>query len=154
MESIYFAEELDILRQQIRRFVREEVVPVGEKWEREGQIPRSVIRRMGELGFLGIRIDEKYGGAGLDALGSLVLAEELGRSSFGGFSVTVLVHTDMASPHLARYGSEEQKEKYLPGIIKGDILTAVAVTEPDAGSDVAGLRTRAVRSGNGWVAII
>ncbi len=107
MDSIYFSEELDILRQQIRRFVREEVVPEGEEWERQGQIPRDVIKRMGALGFLGIRIAEKYGGAGLDALGSLVLAEELGRSSFGGFSVTVLVHTDMASPHLARYCSEE-----------------------------------------------
>ncbi len=151
MDSIYFTEELDILRNQIRRFVSEEVVPKGEEWERQGQIPREVIKRMGALGFLGIRIDEKYGGSGLDTLGSLVLAEELGRSTFGGFTVTVLVHTDMASPHLARYGTEEQKQKYLPGIVKGDILTAIAVTEPDAGSDVAGLRTRAERSGNGWV---
>ena len=151
MDSIYFSEELDILRNQIRRFVSEEVVPKGDEWERQGQIPREVIKRMGALGFLGIRIDEKYGGSGLDTLGSLVLAEELGRSTFGGFTVTVLVHTDMASPHLARYGTEEQKQKYLPGIVKGDILTAIAVTEPDAGSDVAGLRTRAERSGNGWV---
>lgn len=151
MDSIYFSEELDILRQQIRRFVKEEVVPNGDEWERQGKIPRDAIKRMGELGFLGIRYPEKYGGANLDTLGSLVLAEELGRSSFGGFTVTVLVHTDMASPHLARYGTEEQKEKYLPGIIKGDILTAIAVTEPDTGSDVASLRTKAVRSGNGWV---
>lgn len=151
MDSVYFSEELNILRQQVRRFVQEEVIPKGEQWESDGQVPRDVIKRMGELGFLGIRYPEEYGGAGLDTLGSLVLAEELGRSTFGGFAVTTLVHTDMASPHLARYGSEEQKEKYLPGIIKGDILTAVAVTEPDAGSDVAGLRTRAERSGNGWV---
>ncbi|MCZ6862459.1 MAG: acyl-CoA dehydrogenase family protein [Alphaproteobacteria bacterium] len=151
MDSIYFSEELDILRQQIRRFVKEEVIPNGDEWERQGKIPRDAIKRMGELGFLGIRYPEKYGGANLDTLGSLVLAEELGRSSFGGFTVTVLVHTDMASPHLARYGTEEQKEKYLPGIIKGDILTAIAVTEPDTGSDVASLRTKAVRSGNGWV---
>ena len=151
MESVYFSEELDILRQQVRRFVKEEVLPKGEAWERAGEIPREIVKRMGDLGFLGIRYPEKYGGSGLDTMGSLVLAEELGRSTFGGFAVTVLVHTDMASPHLARYGSEEQKQKYLPGIIKGDILTAVAVTEPDAGSDVAGLRTRAERSGNGWV---
>ncbi len=151
MDSIYFSEELNILRQQVRRFVKEEVIPKGEAWEREGQVPRTVIKRMGELGFLGIRYPEKYGGANLDTLGSLVLAEELARSTFGGFSTTVLVHTDMASPHLARFGSEEQKDKYLPGIIKGDILTAIAVTEPDAGSDVAGLRTNAKRSDNGWV---
>ncbi len=151
MDSIYFSQELDILRDQVRRFVTEEVVPKGEEWERQGRVPREVIKRMGALGFLGIRIDEKYVGSGLDTLGSLVLAEELGRSSFGGFTATVLVHTDMASPHLARYGTDEQKQKYLPGIVTGDILTAVAVTEPDAGSDVAGLRTRAERSGNGWV---
>ena len=151
MDSIYFSQELDILRDQVRRFVTEEVVPKGEEWERQGRVPREVIKRMGALGFLGIRIDEKYGGSGLDTLGSLVLAEELGRSSFGGFTATVLVHTDMASPHLARYGTDEQKQKYLPGIVTGDILTAVAVTEPDAGSDVAGLRTKAERSGNGWV---
>lgn len=152
MESIYFADEHRMLRDQIRRFVDEEVRPNGDAWEAEGQVPRETIRRMGELGFLGIRHPEKYGGAGMNALGSVVLAEELGRSSYSGFSVTALVHTDMASPHLSRFGSDEQRDKYMPGIVSGEILTAVAVTEPDAGSDVAGLRTTAKRSGNdAWV---
>lgn len=151
MDSVYFKEEHDILRAQVRRFVEQEVMPNGAGWEAEGNIPRAPIKRMGELGMLGIRYPEKYGGADMDTLGSVVLAEELGRSTYAGFDVTVLVHTDMASPHLARYGTDEQKTKYLPGIIKGDILTAVAVTEPDGGSDVAALRTRARRSGNGWV---
>jgi acyl-CoA dehydrogenase len=106
---------------------------------------------MGALGFLGMRHPEAHGGSGLNALASLILSEELGRSTFGGVSATVLVHTDMASPHLARYGSDEQKAKYLPRICRGEIITAVAVTEPGAGSDVAGLTTRAVRKGDAFI---
>ncbi len=152
MDSIYFSDEHRMLRDQLRRFVDEEVRPNGDKWEAAGEIPRQTLRRMGELGFLGIRYPEKYGGAGMNALGSVVLAEELGRSSYSGFSVTAMVHTDMASPHLARFGTEAQLDKYMPGIVSGEILTAVAVTEPDAGSDVAGIRTTAKRSGNdAWV---
>jgi acyl-CoA dehydrogenase len=151
MDSVHFSEEHELLRNTVRRFVEEEVVPNGDEWEAAGNIPREPLKRMGELGLLGIRYPEKYGGAGMDTLGTVVLAEELARSTYGGFTAMVMVHTDMASPHLERYGTEEQKEKYLPAIIKGDLLTAVAVTEPDAGSDVANLRTRAERSGNGWV---
>ncbi len=152
MDSIYFSDEHRMLRDQLRRFVDEEVRPNGDKWEAAGEIPRQTLRRMGELGFLGIRYPEKYGGAGMNALGSVVLAEEVGRSSYSGFSVTAMVHTDMASPHLARFGTEAQLDKYMPGIVSGEILTAVAVTEPDAGSDVAGIRTTAKRSGNdAWV---
>jgi acyl-CoA dehydrogenase len=149
--SIYFSEEHGMLRDQIRRFVESEVVPQGEKWEADGMTPRSVLRKMGELGFLGIRYPQRFGGAELDTLATMVLAEELGRSTFGGFAITVLVHTDMASPHLANAGSPEQMEKYMPGVISGDCITAVAVTEPDAGSDVASMRTRAVRAGDGWL---
>lgn len=149
--SIYFDDDLRLLRETIRRFVETEVVPAGEQWEKDGMVPRATLRAMGELGLLGMRYPEAYGGAELNALASVVLAEEIGRSSFGGFSATVLVHTDMASPHLARYGTEEQKQKYLPGVCSGEIITAVAVTEPDAGSDVAGLRTRAVKDGDDWV---
>ncbi len=113
--------------------------------------PRQALKDMGDLGFLGIRYPEAYGGSGLDTLMTVVLAEELGRSTFGGFAITVLVHTDMASPHLVNAGSEAQLAKYLPGIIKGNLISAVAITEPDAGSDVAGLKTRAVRDGDHWV---
>jgi acyl-CoA dehydrogenase len=149
-ESPIFTEEHALLREQIRRFVDREVRPHGERWERDGFTPREVLRRMGELGLLGMRHPPEYGGSGLDARASVVLAEELGRSSFGGVSATVLVHTDMASPHLARYGSPAQLARYLPGVCRGELITAVAVTEPDAGSDVARLRTRAVREGDGW----
>ena len=99
----------------------------------------------------GSPIPQEYGGAQADALTSLVFAEALSRSTFGGFVVTVLVHTDMASPHLVHAGTREQLQRYLPGVIAGELITAVGITEPDAGSDVAGLRTRARREGGQWV---
>jgi acyl-CoA dehydrogenase len=151
LRSAHFTEEHHLLRTQVRRFVDEVVRPQGEAWEAAGEVPRAVLRRMGELGFLGIRHPVEYGGSGADAISSAILAEELGYSSFGGFTVTVLVHTDMASPHLAGAGTDEQKARYLPGIVSGEILTAVAVSEPDAGSDVAAMRTTAVRDGDAWV---
>ena len=150
-DPIHLNEDFRLIRDQVRRFVTEEVVPHGEGWEADGMVPRSVLRAMGALGFLGMRHEPEHGGAGLGAMASLILSEELGRSTFGGFSATVLVHTDMASPHLARYGNPAQKAKYLPAICRGEIITAVAVTEPGAGSDVAGLSTRAVRDGDDFV---
>lgn len=151
MVSPFFGEEHDILRDQIRRFIREEVDPHGEDWERDGHVPRGVLKKMGDLGFFGLRYPERYGGAEMGYLGTALLAEELGRSTFGGFAITALVHTDMASPHLANAGTEAQQDKYMPGIVAGEVITAVAVTEPDAGSDVAAIRTRAVRDGDHWV---
>ncbi|MEM7252154.1 MAG: acyl-CoA dehydrogenase family protein [Pseudomonadota bacterium] len=151
MESIYFDETHRMFRDQLRRFIDEQVIPNGPDWELAGHIPRDVLREMGRLGFLGIRYPSQYGGAEMDTLATAVLAEELGRSTFGGFAVTVLVHTDMASPHLARFGSKDQLDQYFRGIISGDLISAVAVTEPDAGSDVAGIKTRAVRAGNHYV---
>jgi acyl-CoA dehydrogenase len=151
VRSPHFNEEHELLRAQVRRFVDEVVRPSGETWEENGEIPRDVLRRMGDLGFLGIRHPVEYGGSGADALSSAILAEELAHSSFGGFTVTVLVHTDMASPHLAGAGNDDQKRRYLPGIVSGEVLTAVAVTESDAGSDVAAMRTTARRDGDLWV---
>ncbi len=151
MHAIYFREEHDMLRQQVRRFVDEEIKPHGEAWEEQGMVPREVLKRMGELGFLGIRYPEKYGGSDMDVFGAVVLAEELARSTFGGVTATVMVHTEMATPHLLRAGTEAQIERYLPRIIKGELITAIAVTEPDGGSDVAALRTRARRQGQDWV---
>ena len=151
MESIYFTEEHVALRDQVARFVAREVEPFGAAWEEQGFVPREVLRKMGGLGFFGITYPAEYGGSEADALTSLVFAEALSRSTFGGFIVTALVHSDMASPHLVNAGSRQQLQKYLPGIISGERITAVAVTEPDAGSDVAGIRTRARRDGADWV---
>ena len=147
----YFTAEHEMLRESLRRFVAERVVPVADQWEAAGMVPREVLREMGRLGFLGMRFAEEYGGAGLDTMATVVLAEELARSTYGGFAVTVLVHTDMASPHLHHAGTPAQKAKYLPALIAGDKIAAVAMTEPDAGSDLASMRTTARRDGDAWV---
>ncbi len=147
----YFTPEHEALRDSLRRFIADKVLPHGDGWEENGLVPREVLREMGKLGFLGIRYEEAYGGSALDTLSTVVLAEELGRSTYGGFAVTVLVHTDMASPHLHNAGSPEQKAKYLPPIIRGEKIAAVAMTEPDAGSDLASMRTTARRDGDAWV---
>ena len=151
MNSIYFNEEHTMLRDQIRRFVEQRVMPVAEEWEDTGKIPREILQEMGELGFLGIRYSGEHGGSEMNALGSVILAEELGRSTFGGFAVTVLVHTDMASPHLDNFGNKDQLAKYMPDIISGKKIAGVAVTEPDVGSDVAAMKTRAVKDGDDYV---
>jgi len=151
MNSIYFSEEHNMLRDQIRRFVEQKVMPIAEDWEETGKIPREILQEMGELGFLGIRYSGEYGGSEMDTLGSVILAEELGRSTFGGFAVTVLVHTDMASPHLDNFGNKEQLSKFMPDIISGKKIVGVAVTEPDVGSDVAAMKTRAVKDGDHYV---
>lgn len=149
--SPHFGEEHEMLRAQVRRFVETEVKPHALAWEEQGFVPRTVLRRMGELGFLGIRYPAEYGGSEMDALGSVVLAEELGRSTFGGFAITVLVHTDMASVHIANAGSPEQRARLMPDIVAGNKIVAVAVTEPDAGSDVKGIRTTARRADDHYV---
>jgi acyl-CoA dehydrogenase len=140
-----------LLQESIRRFVEKEVTPKAHAWEEQGFVPREILREMGKLGFLGLRYAEEFGGGALDARATALLAEELGRSSFGGFAITVLVHTDMASPHLVNAGSPAQIRKYLPKIISGELISAVAVTEPDAGSDVKSIRTSARREGGEWV---
>jgi len=147
----YFSPEHELFRAQLRRFVDSEVKPHAEPWEEGGCVPRHVLRRMGGLGFLGVRYPEIHGGSAMDTLATAVLAEELGRSTYGGFAITVLVHTDMASPHLANAGSPAQQARWMPGIIAGTTITAVAVTEPDAGSDVAGIRATARRDGADYV---
>ncbi|MFL5200245.1 MAG: acyl-CoA dehydrogenase family protein [Microvirga sp.] len=147
----WFGPEHRMLRDQVRRFVEEEIKPRADAWEEQGFVPRDVLRRMGELGFFGIRYPAAFGGSEMDALGTVVLAEELGRSGYGGVAITVLVHTDMASVHVFNGGSEGQRARWMPGIIAGEVITAVAVTEPDAGSDVKGIRTTARRQPDGYV---
>ena len=149
--SPWFEDSHRLLADTLRRFIENEVAPAGREWEETGFVPREILRRMGALGFLGLRYPEKYGGAEMNVLGTALLAEELGRSSFGGFAVTVLVHTDMASPHLMNAGSAAQLDRYMPAIVAGEKITAVAVTEPDAGSDVRAIRTAARRDGAHWV---
>jgi acyl-CoA dehydrogenase len=146
-----FEDHHEMFRQAVRAFVQKEVEPHVEAWEDAGQIPKSIWPRMGELGFLGVEYDEKYGGAGADVLTTAVLCEEIARSRCASLAMAVGVHTDMASPHLYWTGSEALKAKYLPAICRGEALTAIAVTEPGGGSDVAAIRTRAVRDGDHYV---
>ena len=149
--SPYFTEEHEALRDQVRRFVETEIKPHALAWEEAGFVPREVLRRMGELGFFGIRYPAEYGGSEMDTLATVVLAEELGRSTFSGVAITALVHTDMASVHIANAGSKAQRDRLMPAIIAGEKIVAVAVTEPDAGSDVKGIRTTARREGDAYV---
>ncbi|TCR61360.1 acyl-CoA dehydrogenase family protein [Bosea sp. BK604] len=149
--SPYFSEEHEALRDQVRRFVESEIKPQALAWEEQGFVPRAVLERMGELGFFGIRYPAEYGGSEMDTLATVVLAEELGRSTFSGVAITALVHTDMASVHVFNAGSKAQHERYMPDIIAGKTICAVAVTEPDAGSDVKGIRTTARREGDAYV---
>lgn len=151
MDNIYLTPEHELLREQVARFIAREVEPHGAQWEKDGMVPREVLRRMGEAGFLGLMFEGQYGGADADALTNLVFAEALSQSTFGGFIITVLVHTDMAGPHLHHAGSPAQKARYMPQVTAGQAITAVGITEPGAGSDVAGIRTRARREGDEWV---
>ena len=149
--SPYFGEEHAMLREALRRFVEKEIAPFAQQWESDGFVPREVLRKMGDQGFLGIRQAEQYGGAAMNVLGTVVLAEELGRSSFGGFAITVLVHTDMASPHLQHAGSRAQLDRLMPDLVAGRKIAAVAMTEAGAGSDLAGMRTTARLDGDHYV---
>jgi acyl-CoA dehydrogenase len=151
MGTIYDRPEHADLREQVARFVAREVEPHALAWDEAGMTPRAVLRQMGALGWLGLRYPARYGGAEADMTTNVVFQEALSRSTSGGFVITVLVHTDMASPHLVHAGSAGQVERWLPAITRGDCITAVAVTEPDAGSDVAAIRTRARRDGDGYV---
>jgi acyl-CoA dehydrogenase len=151
MDTIYLNADHELLREQVARFLAREVEPFAAQWEADGKVPREVLRKMGAAGLLGLAFEPEYGGGGADALTNLVFAEALSQSTYGGFIITVLVHTDMAAPHLHHAGSAAQKARWMPGITSGELIAAVAITEPGAGSDVAGLRTSARRDGDEWV---
>ena len=146
-----FGEPHNIFRDAVRRFVREEIEPNVDDWEEAGRVPKALFRSLGELGLLGVAFPVEYGGGGGDFWMSVVLAEELARCRAGGVAFSVIVHTDMSSPWLVALGTDEQKERYLPGIASGDTVCALAITEPGAGSDMAGISTSAVRDGDDWV---
>jgi acyl-CoA dehydrogenase len=151
MDNIYLTPEHELLREQVARFIAREVEPYAAAWEEQGFVPREVLKKMGDAGLLGLAYDAEHGGGEADALTNLVFAEALSQSTFGGFIITVLVHTDMASPHLFHAGTDAQKARYLPGVTSGELITAVGISEPGAGSDVAGMRTNAKRDGDEWV---
>ncbi|MCB9386437.1 MAG: acyl-CoA dehydrogenase family protein [Microthrixaceae bacterium] len=147
-----FTEDHEMFRNTVREFVGKEIDPHADAWEESGSFPaRELFSKMGQLGLLGLTYDERWGGGGSDTTYKMILGEELGRCASLGVAMAISVQTDMATPALHRYGSDELREKYLRPAIAGEMVTSIAVSEPDAGSDVAGIRTRAVQDGDEWV---
>lgn len=147
----YLSPSHEAFRDSVRRFLETEVAPHAADWEAAGRLPRSLWPRMGELGLLGASLPEQWGGSGGDLFYAFVLLEELPRSLMGGFCAAVSVQAYMATRHILERGSDALRERYVRGSIDGRLVGALGVTEPDAGSDVASLRTRAVREGDSWV---
>ncbi|WP_405406431.1 acyl-CoA dehydrogenase family protein [Streptomyces sp. NBC_01104] len=148
MRRSVFTEDHEAFRTTVRSFIAEEVVPHYADWERQGHVPRELYRKLGALGVLGINVPEEYGGAGVtDFTYQAVLREECGRAGVGFGAESV--HTCLVLPYLLEFGSEEQKKRWLPGFLSGEIMTAIAMTEPGTGSDLAGIATRARLSADG-----
>jgi len=145
-----FTAEHDALRETIRDFVAKELRPHADEWEEAEHFPDSVFRRMGELGLLGLRYPEKYGGQGGDYFSAIVLAEEMARCGSGGVGMAISVQSEMATPPILEFGTEAQIQKYLVPAIRGEKIASLGITEPDTGSDVANIRTRAERVAQGW----
>ena len=145
-----FTDEHEQLRKSIRDFVEAELAPHALEWE-ETTFPDDVFKRLGELGYLGLSYPEEYGGGGGDYLCNIVLAEEMTRCGTGGLAMGVAVQTDMAVPPLYKFGTEEQKQRYLVPAIAGEKIFCLGISEPDAGSDVANVRTTATKTDGGWL---
>ncbi|BCJ86133.1 acyl-CoA dehydrogenase family protein [Effusibacillus dendaii] len=149
MSHLYLKEEHRMFRNTLRKFLEKEAVPYFDQWEEERMIPRSFWKKMGDQGYLCPDVDEKYGGSGADWGYSVVINEELERVGSG--MVGIGLHNDIVVPYLTSYGTEEQKQRWLPGCTRGDIITAIAMTEPGTGSDLANVRTTAARDGDHYV---
>lgn len=149
MSKSYLTQEHHIFREAFRKFLNAEVIPNFDQWERERMVPRSLWNKMGEKGFLCPWVDEQYGGFNADYGYNVIINEELTRVGSGmlGFSL----HNDIVVPYLHAYGSEEQKERWLPGCVSGDLIGAIAMTEPGTGSDLAAIKTTARREGDHYV---
>jgi acyl-CoA dehydrogenase len=145
-----FSAEHEELRESIRRYVANELRPNAREWEDARWFPNDVFTRMGELGFLGLKYPTEYGGQGGDYLHDAVLTEELGRCGSGGLAAGIGAHIGIATPPIWKFGTDDQKQRYLVPAIRGERIAALGITEPDAGSDVAGIKTRATRVEGGW----
>ena len=149
---MHFTAEHDLFRKTVRDVVEREINPHVDEWEAAGMFPaHELFPKLASAGLLGLEYDPVYGGQGADHSYTVIFGEEVGRAGCGGIPMAISVQTDMATPSLHRFGTHELKQQYLAPAIRGEMVTAIAVTEPDAGSDVAGIRTRAVRDGDEWV---
>jgi acyl-CoA dehydrogenase len=146
MEILQYTEEHRIFRDTLKKFLEKEVTPFVDEWEKAGIVPRSIWKKMGQQGFLCATVPEEYGGPGADFLYSVIVCEELTRTNHTGLAAPL--HSDVVVPYITEFGTEEQKKKYLPGCVSGDIVTAIAMTEPNTGSDLAAIRTTALEDGD------
>ncbi|MCC7386633.1 MAG: acyl-CoA dehydrogenase family protein [Deltaproteobacteria bacterium] len=151
MPELFFTEDHEIFRRNVRAYVEQKLQPHAEEWEAAGIFPREVFKEMGDLGFLGIRVPEAYGGSGLDYWYTVAFAEELLRSQMAGLNMGIAVQTDMATPIIWDIGDDHHKRNFGVPAIKGDAIAALGVSEPNAGSDVASIRTTARRDGGDYV---
>ncbi|MCX5851267.1 MAG: acyl-CoA dehydrogenase family protein [Deltaproteobacteria bacterium] len=146
MEILSYTDEHRMFRETVRKYLEKEVVPHVEEWEEAGITPKSAWKKLGDQGFLCMGVPEEYGGMGADFLYSVIMTEEMTRTNHSGLVVSL--HSDIVVPYILAYGTEEHKKKYLPGCASGDIITAVAMTEPNTGSDLAAIKTTAVEDGD------
>ena len=146
MEILSYTDEHRMFRETVRKYLEKEVVPHVEEWEEAGITPKSAWKKLGDQGFLCMNVPEEYGGMGADFLYSVIMTEEMTRTNHSGLVVSL--HSDIVVPYILTYGTEEHKKKYLPGCVSGDIITAVAMTEPNTGSDLAAIKTTAVEDGD------
>jgi acyl-CoA dehydrogenase len=147
----YFTEEHNQFRQSLRDFLQKDVVPFVDEWEKVGNPPRDIWKKFGDMGYFGLRFPEKYGGLSLDFFYDVILLEELAKINSAGTSAAIGAHTYLSLAHLNNEGSEEQKQKYLVPGIAGEIFGCLAISEPGGGSDVASMRTTAVKDGDDWI---
>ncbi|MEM6686040.1 MAG: acyl-CoA dehydrogenase family protein [Bacteroidota bacterium] len=151
MESMYFNEEHHLFRESLRDFLKKEVVPHIDKWEKTGTIDRFIWEKFGEMGFFGLSYPEEYGGMDLDLFYTVILLEELQRINSGGFAAAIWAHVYLAMTHVNKEGSEDIKQRYLTPSITGEKVGCLCITEPFGGSDVAGMRTTAVKQGDKYI---
>lgn len=151
MTAYNLTPEHAIFRSSLRAFIKKEILPYTDRWEETGKIDRSIWKKMGDMGYTGLLFPTTYGGLDLDFYYSMIFCEELSHCFSGGFTISALVIQYMSAPYLLKYGSEELKEKYLTGVISGDLVSAIAITEPGAGSDVKNINTKAVKQGDHYI---
>ena len=151
MSGLYFTEEHEMFRESLRDFLQKEVVPHIEKWEKTGQIERFIWKKFGDMGYFGLAYPEAYGGLDLDLFYTIILLEELQRINSGGFAAAIWAHAYLAMTHINKEGDERIKQEYLAPSISGDKIGCLCITEPFGGSDVAGMRTTAVKSGDKYI---
>lgn len=149
MEILNYTEEHRIFRESVRKFLEKEVSPYVEEWEEARIVPRSIWKKMGDQGFLCMDVPEEYGGPGADFLYSVIISEELTRTNCTGLAAPL--HSDIVVPYITAFGSEELKKKYLPGCVSGDIISAIAMTEPNTGSDLAAIRTNFIEDEDSFI---